>query len=656
MMEGFASKADNPATCSHALQTLMIYNQAVWFNDVRKSYGLRFDAHPQIQYLIAQGLCRFGEYEEAITLCRKAIVLGAGKQAETLLSFCQRLLESTEGKNDLDALRIQPESARTAYIPLATIAASLTLFVMILGINALRTHTAWLVNGSLQQYTFTLDNVSYTLPPGNRQKIKMHLGKHELEMESALPKQFTYTASKLKQLIPKELLVINPDAMALLTIDEKADPYHAHGRQIHTLSGVGYSMLGLGKQGDTSPVENRVSFYRPETHMALVNRLLELGLPEAAADYARKALAMNPETHEAVPLLKRALNGSEHKTIERFLRRRLAITPALLPWHLYYQNHVLSTQAEHTLIEEYTTRLKNYPEEPEASYLLGKVIEDPAAARKFFLFSERGTGMNGIGYYALASDLFYRGEFQEALTFSKKSREKNPAYVENRILYEEILLALKKYDELLALGNQLNDFSEEKNILYLTCAGYHQEAEAAITASGNGSAQRHSELDAIRYYTVGNMADYVLSLEETDAQAATFQKFIHQNNIAEANRVLTADVNHLWSDHLILSCGAKAAQEEAIAELHLSTAAEGIEKYSVHRKRMRLMLESGNAPSQEKIKALQVAASEKALLCATLGFRFPDRKSEYHALAQLYNFTPAYPQMLVKKWTRPNSR
>ena len=656
MMDGFAAKADNPSTCSHALHTLMIYDEASWFTDVQKSYGLRFDTHPQIQYLIAQGLCRFGEYDQAIVHCRKSIVLGAGKPAEKLLSFCQKLLESTEGLNDLDALRIQPESARTAYIPLASIAASLTLFVMIQGIIALRTHTAWLVNGSLQQYTFTLDKVAYTLPPGNRQKIKMRTGKHQLQVEPDLPLDFTYTTSKFKQLIRKELLVINPDAMALLTIDEKSNPYHAHGRQIHTLSGAGYPLFGLGKQGDASPVGNRVSFYRPETHMALVNRFHELSLPEAAKDYARKALVMNPETHEASSLLEAALKGSDNASTEAFLRRQLSDTPALLPWHLYFQNHIQSTQPEHTLIEEYTTRLKNNPEEPEASYLLGRVINDPEAAQKFFLFSEHNKGMNGLGYYAIARDLFHRGEFQEALFFSKKSKEKNTAHTENQTLHEQILLALKKYDELVALNSQLRNFSEDKNILYLTCAGYHQEAEAAITAAGKGSAQRLSELDAVRYYAVGNMRDYVHALVETGEQTATFQQLMHQNNISEANHVLTADENHLWSDHLVLYCGAKAMNEEHIADVHLRKAAIEIGKKPIHLKRLGLMLESSQTPDPDAIKALQISAPDKALLCTTLGFRFPEMKPEYHALAQVYNFTPAYPQILMRRWTHQNAR
>ncbi len=624
MMQGFATKADNPANCSHALRTLMIYGEESWFNDVHNSYGLRFDTNPQIQHLIAQGLCRFGEYDHAIEHCRKAIVLGAGKPAEKLLEFCQNLLERVETGCDLDALKMQPKSARYAYVPLASIASSITLFIMLQGITALRSHTAWLVNGSLQQYTFTLDNEPYTLSPGKRQKIKMHLGKHELQIKESLPKYFTYTTSKLKQLILNELLVINPDAMALLTIDHELEPSHSHSKQIHTLSGIDNSMFDLSAN---SSAGKRVSFYRPKTHMEQVNRFHEIGLDEAAIAYARNALVMNPETAEVEPLLIHAIKGEDRDFITTFFRRNLAVSPALIPWHLYYQNYVMCTQSNHTLIEEYTARLKKYPNEPEASYLLGRLMSNPEVARKFFTFSEREEGMKGQGYHLIANDYFCRGLFQEALSYSDKTLNKNPGHVEFNVLHEQILLALRKYGELLNLENNLSNYSDEKKVLYLTCAGFHKEAEAAITSFSGASATRRSELNAIRFYAVGNMTDYVLALIETDHQTATFQQFMHQNNILEANRVLTADENHLWSDHLVLYCGAKISKLESIAQLHLNRAILELDQQYIYNIRMRSMLETEQAPTVEEIKTLQVSAIEKALLCATLGFRFPDIKN-----------------------------
>jgi hypothetical protein len=659
MMDGFASDPDNPAHCCQALRTLMLYNEKSWFRDVRKSYGLRFETHMQVQLVIAQGLCRFGDYAEAILYCRKAIVLGAGKTAEDLLSFCQRVLETTKSKNNLAALELQPESARKAYIPIASIAAAITLFTLVQGITALRTNTAWLVNGSLQQYTFTLDEEIYTLTPGQRLKIKLRLGKHDLQTNPLTSAhQFTYSTSLFKQLIQKQLLVINPDAMALLTIEgsKGRDTYHSHSQQIHMLSGVGYSLFGLRKYDDAALVGNGISFYRPETHMAVVDHMNELEIHGAAMHYSRKALSMNPSSPEAPELLKSALNGADPGVVEAFLKKQLGHQPILLPWHLYYQNHVMDTQPTNGLIKEYTARCKDHPDEPKGYFLLGRVINNPSDARKFYLFSEKEGGMGGLGYYAIASDLFARGAFAEALPFSIKAIQANPIDIRFQHLHEQTLLALRKYDDLLASKELYENHSAEKDVLYLTCAGFHREAEEAANRYSEGSAQRLSELNAIRYYAVGNMDTYLHNLEEADPATAAFRRFIHENKISQADKMLSESIDHHWSDHLVLYCAALKHTEKDIAEYHLNKVFLGIDPHSTHQKRMAQFLQSKTAPGLEAIKELQIEAQEKALLCTILGYRFPEYRDEFHAAARSFNFNPSYPQILLRKWTQPTTK
>jgi len=201
MMEGFTHSGDDPDNCCLALHTLMIYDEAAWFEDVQKTYGPRFENNLKVQMLIARGLCRFGEYEHASDYCHKAIALNGGKKAEELLEFCLAALVTTKHSLDLEQWTVHEESPRTAYIPAILCTMAMLVFFTMQGVSAVRTHCAWIVNGSLRTYRFTLDGAQHVLRPGSTQQIRLKLGEHVLEFDSNPPKHFTYALPLFKQLL-----------------------------------------------------------------------------------------------------------------------------------------------------------------------------------------------------------------------------------------------------------------------------------------------------------------------------------------------------------------------------------------------------------------------------------------------------------------------
>lgn len=659
MMDGFASDADNPDHCCEALRTLMVYDEETWFRDVRKSYGLRFEAHMQVQLVIAQGLCRFGDFEEAITYCRKAIVLGASKPAEELMEYCHRMLEAKNSATGLEAMQLQPESARKAYIPIASLASAILLFAIIQGITAMRTHSAWLVNGSTRYYSFTLDDEIYTLAPGASSQIKLRLGKHKLQWGDEPAREFNYSISLLKQLLEGHLLVINPDSMALLALegksDEEQDTTYWQGKQIHILHGVRHTLFGFKKEVSSDAKAGQLNLFRPNNHMKMVTRLTELGLPEAAGAYAKRALAMNPAEAESAQLLPVALMNEDDTKIQGFLKQGMVETPALLPWHLYYQQYMSRHHPEHSLAREYTQRCKNNPNDPATFYLLGCVLTNRTDAHKFFLRSEKDRGMGGLGYHAIAYDLFLNGEFRKALPFSRKAVQRSPRSANFRILNEEILLALRDFDTLLESKNRHISTSKQarNKVLYLTCAGYHREAEKTAQRFAGKFGLTLPELNAIRLYAVGNIEYYLDCVDEAGDRHAELEKLLHQNRIADAHTQLTQNEDHPYWEHFVLYIAAMNQSLPDIAGIHLNKAVDEVDPdKSGHRKITGLFSGDGNY-SADDIKSIDIPAQEKAILCVALGYRFPDRRDEMNALSNLYNFTPAYPQLLLKKWTRP---
>ena len=659
MMEGFAEEADNPQNCVHALHTLMIYNMESWFHDVQKSYGIRFGNDMRIQFLIAQGLSRFGNYQEAITYCQKAITLGYGRLAEELMEYCQTLSDASEGIADLEALKIQPEPVLKAYIPMATLLLTVTALLAAIGINSLRNSKAWIINGSLQKYTFSIDEKTYELEPGATRQISLTLGNHVLETDSMPPHRFTYSIPLLKQLVKKSILVINPDTMALLAVEDsedtvpESDTIFAHSDQIHIFPGLSARQYALRRITNRTERKDPVGYYRPDTHMAMVQLMNSIGLKPAAIEYARSALKSNPDTAEAEKLLQVALKEWTDEKVLAFLQPELESIPTKLPWHLYYQEYMRTHHPGHDLESEYTQRCKTHADEPASYFLLAKVVHNKENAYRFFEHADRKNGMKGLGNYSIASDLYNRASFSEALPYIRKAIQLDPENTNFLRLKENILLALHDYDTLLEETQESSgEPNAERLIRYLTCAGYHQQADAKIAKLSETPTTEIPRLNAIRYYCVGNIRDYLECRASEGIAHATFEKALHTNQIEDADDLLKqADAPPYW-EHLILYCAAQIHSLPKLAEQNFKKAIQKTETENNPRHRIAEMLAGKSIPTEETVRSLDIDAPEKAILCMALGYRFPEKQKPFSALAEVYNFTPAYPQLLIRKWIR----
>ena len=651
MMDGFMGNANDPEICSNALRTLMTYNMQSWFNDIHESYGERFEDHPQVQFLIASGFCRFGNYEHAIDHARIAVVLGAGKQAEELLEWCQKLKEVQESNPAREAQERSTEPTWPAYIPIASLAAGLLVVIALQGVSAMRTYQAWLVNGSLEPYSFQLDGENYRMEPGSQRHVRLKLGQHELQFNDHQPIHFEYSIPFAKQLFEKNLLIINPDAQALFVIQKETEsgPQEilSHGRQIHNLSGVGYPLFGFKKQESEDGHNHGVELYRPPTHMAMAQRLQEMGLATDAVLYARRTLAMNPATPEVDPLLEIALSDFTPDQKITFLRKGLSTVPAVMPWHLRYQDLVMLEQPDHDLVREYTTLCTDHPDQPAHYYLLGRVMKDARNAYKFFEHSEKAGGMKGLGFYSIADDLTARGHFEEALPYVKKACEADPENPSFDILREDILLALEKYEELLEVRS-----TPSSRIRNLTFAGYHMEAEEAIARFCEEQADLQPHLNAARYYAVGNVHDYHTCLADAGDPHVELEKLLHANRITAAHRMFTEDTAHPWWEHLVLYYAAMLQQETEIGAYHLEHALDDLDRNNLAYRSTADLLAAAQAPDADSIRRLHIGAHEKALLCMALSCRYPEHSDTYRQLARQYNYRPEYPQLLLKKWLR----
>ncbi len=666
MMDGFSSEGDNPYAAMNGLQTLMVYDEESWFMDVMQSYGRRFETHMVVQLLIAQGLCRFGHYLKAATYSRKAIVLGAGSHAEELLAFCEARSEKKEA-GYVEPPGLQPESILRPYAFAAAVTVGLLITFVANGISAMHNYTAWLVNGSHIPYSVEIDGSRYLLDRYGLKQIKLRLGKHQMQVHGLAgrrpPVLFSYKTSLLKQKFGSHALVLNPDAIAVMVeetlFEGQTTNRYRFGKIVYALENIDYPFSSFpiwvdSKHSTRTRLFNHVS----TNHLEMVEFLRVHGDPDDAPKYARRALVIDPSGAETENLLDIATSDLTTDKALAFLQHGKTILPPLPAWHCFYQNFMETRRPEHDLQTEYAMLCKAQPDIPECYYLLGRVTRNRAIAKLLFEKSESGMGSRGLGYHAIASDLLYQGRFKAALPYSKKALEQSPNDPEFNELDKQIHLALYQYN--LPLHQvQANLETDPGNgewiaekIKYLTLIGEHKAATEAMNSFPGIGENWNTYFHAARFYVIGNTTDYLENLLASGRENAYLQQFLHNGEVEAAHNLLGKNEDHEYTEHLILYCAANHHGHPGIAENELAKAIAAIGKPMSARRKATSILSAETPPSLEQLLNLRIIPKEKAILCTALGFKFPAQRKTFFNLSRKFNYTPEYPQLLLKKWTR----
>ena len=653
----------NSDNCAFALHTLMVYDMEERFREVLKEYGLQFETHMHIQYLIAQGLSRFGNYKEASIYCRKAMVLGAAKPAQQLLEFCDTMMETAGASKDLEALKPKDESALKFYIPQIIINTLLVAGLITFSSHLLKEQKAWIVNGTLQSYTFSIDDQSYTLKSGATQEIPLRLGEHMLRLKGKPDFPFTYSASLMDQISHNQLLVINPDATALLAFSESEDGTsdtqvrYSHEGRIRIFPNLKIEENGLRKISPQTKQIETIGLYRPDTHWEMVLLMQNKKLLKAAGQYARAALLENPDTPETTKLLQVALQQQSDAEKLNFLRKGLRLTPTLLPWHLQYQAYMQDNHPETDLTEEYTARCEQNLNEPESRYLLARILKNRVMAYRLYAASDEKNGMKGLGLFAAARELYLRGNYATALPYAQRAMQQNPGNPAYANLRNTLLLATKDYRTLLKelLTLPKDSIPREKflhqEILYLTGAGFHSEANKIIEQLPKEDSDLKRHLNAIRFYVVGNLSDYLDCLNQMSDPKSVLIELLHTGKIDQAEKLIAASGAHPYWEHLIAYCVAAKLNETDIAERQMKLAFSILSSAanpSLHQ--LGTLLQDPKKIDTDTIIQMDIEAQEKAVVLTALGFLLPERQESFFLHANTYNFAPTYPQLLLNKW------
>jgi tetratricopeptide (TPR) repeat protein len=477
------------------------------------------------------------------------------------------------------------------------------------------------------------------------------------------PRSFDYRNSWLNQKFNKRALVLNPDAMAVL-IEENMEGARGtnsllFGETVNVLNGVDHLFspsTARGGGGHSGRV--RLVNHVPSSPLDLVGFLRSQGHHSDAAEYARRVLRVDPAVSDAKGLLKAATRDQSVDKAVEFLRPGLALQPPLLDWHCFYQDIMTARRPEHDLQGEYGLLFRTYPEQSEYLYLLGRVIRNPDTARLYLEKFEESASGNGHGYFTIASRLLCAGRFRESKSYVLRALEKAPDDSGFNSTAEQVHVALRQYEyPLNRVEQRLQSHPDNgelvaEKIKYLTLLGEHQAAFDTINNGADIGPGWLSYFHAVRFYVSGNVKDYLANLEDSGKGNVQLQQYLHSGNAAAASRAMVPGDEHDYNVHLVLFCAASYHGDEELADTQLAKAIDEVGRSTRVQLEISTMLSGDQPPDINRVLTLCLMPREKSILCAALGFKFPDRQAEFFGLSRKFNIMPAFPQLLLKKWTR----
>lgn len=684
MMSKLKELPEYPDHVLNGLRTLMTYNEESWFTGMASEYARLFENHVQFQMVISEGLCRFGHYERAEAACMKAIELEAGKKAEELLSLCWAMEAAAKEQEQSEEMAAHKLGMYLPYLTSPLIISMVAGVVLIKGVIDARVREIWLINGSQIAYVLQLDNEQHELKRNELKKVKIRFGEHTAALKTTeLPADtfaLSYAVPSHKE-APKNLtIILNLDRMAVLAKETRtiADAGNQPPETEYLCGESQYTLTGIDIPFTDFPEEKRLKKLKQETVSRIYHHeangyseqiaFLQKNKPESVGVYARSALLLEPAQPTNIELLPLAVSDQPPEEALLFLRNGTTHSPVLPEWHQFYQDYIERHHPEYDLQTEYAQLCQKHPDTPIYYYLLGRILKNRTDAWLLFEKAEENEGVGGFGYNAIAYDSLCLGNFKQALEASVKALAEAPNNETFDEIHTQAQLAVGKYSDLLQLATDelekkpLDGQAAAMKVKYLTLLGRHSEAVKASaefsTKADNLEKPDESGiiwshfLDATRYYAVGNIADYLVSLENSQAPNAGYELSLHAGNLQQAVHIFTQRKQRTYTDCLILYCAAKYHKHDAIAEAAYKSALLELENPDRYHQAAKILLESTTPPTAEQLQNLLILPNEKTIVAAALGFKFPAQKKVLFGISQKFNCNPFFPHQLLRKWTK----
>ncbi len=583
-------------------------------------------------------------------------------------------------------------------VGLATAAVVYFGFAIYLG----QSRKVYVVSGLPTGSTVSVAGKSIFLPPFGREEVRLAEGRVPFAVTdvktaeggltklAAPPQSVELHTPFLTRPFNFTTFVLNPDGAAILLREEEvytpstlaapktADTEVMAGEHLYAVKSVDYvfeEAPATLKTEATEPVFKHIlAVYKPDDATDAVRTLLNHRDAKVAGAYLAARLAAG-SADPALPFM--AATVLEPDAALAALKPGLEAVPLRMQWHRAYQNLLEREGKADQAAAEYRKRLDADPSNPQLAYLLGRITEDRAAARKLYLQAATADPPVALGRFALAFDALSTGRYQAALDEIDKAIAIDPEGDGFAGLRQEALAALGRYRDALdqlerdqnKTGKPFRDIDAvELQVYLLTRAGDAAGAKAAKETFVAGVRRNagpatgeyvRRDLEAITAYLKNDRESYRALLggaslpDEPVPARLRYRVAITAGDPASAKEA-AAEIEGADAPSLLCLLYLCAEQTKtADAATYLAPAVDALRAGDRDERRVAEWLSTDvdapslGPPDPAAVDALAVLPEVKRVYLAAIGLRHPAIKSQCFELAKKYDYDTRFPHLLV---------
>lgn len=667
-------------------------------NPMEASSYLRHVSQPQNSgrawylFMLAKGYQATGDHRNALQVLDQllGIIPGLGKDKEY-----KKLRKLSEKNLNTNKRIASPEvSASTAVFKESSdfggkLAALIWILVIGAGIGGFvwgsmhkaKSQDVWFVNGLDRNYEVQIAEKRISVPSLGSRKTTIPEGKHTAKVTTPGLKVpdaiFTIKNPFMTRLFANKTYVVNPDGAAPLIWQrtfyakdiDKAKPsqnkVHA-GKTFYEFKGINYKFEDFPETISierNNTARDRIGILSAGRNSSTAFRLAAtsaLGSKNDVIHVARNYAEFAKVPDEAIAYLGALMKPGEFVA---YAKPKLEKRPMEVAWHRAYQRALKVEKAK--LQEEYRALVEKEPENGDAYYLMGRLLDDPTSKAAMYQKAVDVSTSSPYAHYALLAYKLANGNFDTAYEHGKKAM----ALLHLQLFHDyviESMVATGRLDEAIAEHRKQTprDSVHLSPIIYLTAvkdgiAKGREELKRVLNVARRKEVPRnylkHMEAtgEADIAYHLGDIAAFHEHAAKSENPVTEFASAITSGSV-EAAEELLEDVEEdgdAVQARLLLYLAYHRTANDAKAEEHLKVAAEYVDDFSSDEdaKELAWAAKERSTTGTSRWLSFAMEPQEKMLWLTVLGERVPEHKPQYHALAAKLNYDRQFPYLYIKE-------
>jgi len=544
-------------------------------------------------------------------------------------------------------------------------------------------HTVYVVNGLEYPYTVLINGKSYNLLPRSEIGVRIKEGTVKIEVPDKKigiePEQVQIKTEFLSRPFSQKVFVLNPDRTAIILWQEMLYAVDADiskpvnipesiyiNKHFYEFDKIDYAFEEFPHQiklpsGSKTGRKTRVELLKIYNLDALLGLIEKKVNKDSAKKFLMRCQQLHHDRSDYLYYLQYAYATEDE--FNSFISELIKDRPIAIEIHKYYQTAMQLKFQDDELQTEYAGYLEKDPDNAALKYLVARINNNQDEAIKLYSAATADPAVapfawNGLSYIDLIQGNFEKAaeEIGKALTAAPE----NPSILDTAY---QVYTALQRYDDaIIAIQKMLKEDEYNINLIENLVCLYALKDDRksadkvinlfckALKDAGHSEEAAQYRQNLNQFYVIAkeDLPAYLETLNGGDENWAAFINHIADKNWKDASDLVLKQPDDYGDINFLLYAAMRAVGDDETAQEHLDAGLRTLRNKPLDEyKRLADMLESDN-PDHKSAMEIKLPPIDKCTYMLAFAYKFPDKKTEYLALARKLNFGPWLMHMLLK--------